>query len=294
MKNLKRLVAVALTIVMVCALSTVAFAANLSVRDQDNYTVFVTPATITQGTTEFTVGIGIKDTRDGETLNIVQASGSQVNLLLYNSVQATLDAGIEIKSISSNLVDVGTYGENYLYGTAEEGMDGAFGLMMTPFVADNTALTDETPIFTITCSINEDAAVGTYTIAKGEYSQADLNDGNGEGASAVMPETYDLVTVTAAQAAEEEVDATVISQGKETVNGKDNSYWGVWVGRYSVSAGTKTLKKVVVTFDGDTRNKEYAKDGLSITGDGTVNFEVAILGVPDEFQTASKAVATLQ
>ena len=162
--------------------------------------------------------------------------------------------------------------------------------IMFSAAGDPAELTGVVKMADITVTRADNAETSVLTL-----SAATASDYDGDYQPTVATLT---ITWPGAQAAEEEVDATVISQGKETVNGVNNSYWGVWVGRYSVSAGTKTLKKVVVTFNGDTRNngaaKEYAKDGLSITGDGTVNFEVAILGVPDEFLTASKAVATLQ
>lgn len=285
MKNLKKIVTIVLTVVMVCAFSTVVFAAgNLS--NANTYAVKALPVDLTEGDTSVKVDFVVAQTGANATDLILDGSDSQpamITIALTLDSKLSTSAGKITTPIAGATVSNIDCGDGYFYAKVN--------------IKSAITLTSTTPVLSIDFDLSSAAVANdTYTISYDKSVDdliiVDQVTGTQSGKFASNPDI--VFTAKAAQAAEEEVDATVISQGKETVNGVNNSYWGVWVGRYSVSAGTKTLKKVVVTFDGDTRNKEYAKDGLSITGDGTVNFEVAILGVPDEFLNASKAVATLQ
>lgn len=280
MKNLKRLVAVALTVVMLCALSTVSFAAvNLDYSNEIEFSAVVSPATVAPGE-DVTLTFYMKD------------KGADDSVELTDGGTFGFNFAIDTTKFTYKTV---TLGQSFTKTFASKDVNGVTYYTNTLEAASTATVNKDEAIFTYVFTVNEGVENGTYDLITATQSGY-CGDLVGYEAGDY---SYNFGQVTVQGASqEEEVVATVLSQGKETVNGVNNSYWGVWVGRYSVSAGTKTLKKVVVTFNGDTRNngaaKEYAKDGLSITGDGTVNFEVAILGVPDEFLTASKAVATLQ
>ena len=291
MKNIKKLVAIALTVAMLCAFSTVAFADALADANKANYDFFVKPATITQGTTEFTVEIGAYDTT-GKTIDMPMASNSKASL--YASLDsAAQSAGIKSTAIATEVDATTTYSSVHDTTTAYLSQ---FCLDLT-FDKAAVSLGQDAPMAKVTFSIPADVAPGTYylTFDSAKYDDLLLSDGTiGQAVSFpnVVGEKYALVTVTAAQT-ETTVTATNAGAAYETVFGEENSYWGVWVGSYKVTPGTKTMKKVSVAFT-NSGHDAFEQDGLSITGSGEVTFKVAIVGVPETYKDASVATVTLQ
>lgn len=102
------------------------------------------------------------------------------------------------------------------------------------------------------------------------------------------------VTVEAAAASEPTVVTGIAATNAEykVVQGAENSYWGVWVGTYTVNAGGKALVKAKVDFA--AADKSFETDALNVEGSGDVVFDIAIIGVPTEYQNEGIATATLQ
>lgn len=298
MKNVKRIMAIALTVVMLCSLSTVAFADALADANKANYDFFVKPATITQGTTEFTVEIGAYDA-SGKTIDMPMSTTAKASL--YASLDAaTIAAGVKSKSIATDLnatVD---------YSSVHDSSSDYLSQFCLDLVFDKEAvsLSKDAPLAEVTFTVPADIAAGTYyiTFDSAKYDDLLLSDGTiGQAVSfPVAGKSYALVTVTAAQT-EETKDFTGTAAYDNFKGATGDWYLGVWVGTYNVTSGSdaKAIKKISVTFTGDTKHefvvdKDRNNKDLDISGEGTTEFKIAIVGVPEALKDASVATATIE
>jgi len=267
MKSLKRILAVILTIATVCAFSTVAFAADLGTS---SYKVELVPSktTVAPGET-FTVAVYLLDA-ENENENITFVAGPMAALELHYTgivgARTADDVAIPDGANKTSMAFADTY-VNIFYDHEADMIVGK-----------------DIPYAVVTFVAGEEDI--TFSVVDGG-----LNDYNGGYAEADTSATA-TVTVKAAQAEEEVVDATKISEGTETIFGKENSYWGVWVGTYSVTPGAKSIKKATVSFA--EAGKTFETGAIAADGPGAVEFKVAIVGVPAEYATGSAATVTLQ
>lgn len=143
--------------------------------------------------------------------------------------------------------------------------------------------------FTATCL--DEGKMSTSPIAiKGDVTICDSTTNNilyfgnsADWALTIEPAASEPTVVTGIEADSAEY---------KVVQGAENSYWGVWVGTYTVNAGGKALVKAKVDFA--AADKSFETDALNVEGSGDVVFDIAIIGVPTEYQNAGIATATLQ
>lgn len=272
---MKKFTSIIAIVVALFVMTTSAFAATISVESQDNYELFVTPATIEQGETEFVAYIGVKDST-GATIDITSGADAYMNLYLFISNKA-MDAGIYATKIES---DVANFMEDSTY-YGNEGYEGYFGAAMTLDKA-NLTLSEATPVLKVTFAIDEDAEVGTYQLTNDAektsevegWAQVDAADQAGNGASFAFS-SHDLVTVTAPA---QKTPASFSNKTPEfkTYTANNKTYKNVWTGAYTVTANDDNVTGVEV----------YIKDALAGQFDielagGTADFEIAVIGKPD-------------
>lgn len=143
--------------------------------------------------------------------------------------------------------------------------------------------------FTATC-LNEGAiATAPFTVS-GDAMICDST--TNDILYAGMDTTWALTIEPAASEPTVVTGIAATSAEYKVVQGAENSYWGVWVGTYTVNAGGKALVKAKVDFA--AADKSFETDALNVEGSGDVVFDIAIIGVPTEYQNAGIATATLQ
>lgn len=185
MRNLKRLVSVVLSTAVLC--STVAFADTLDALNKARYSMFVDAASIEQGTTTFTVNIGIKDST-GATIDIPQDADS--SSMFYTTLsEEAVNAGIKAVEITSEVATV----------VDPDCGDGEYFGCNIAFDKSDVSLSASTPIITATFTAPADLAVGSYSLiaADGEMDLLTLSDKNGNESGTIVWDDTVFVTVAA-------------------------------------------------------------------------------------------------
>ena len=273
MKNLTRLFAIVLSVAMICSFATVSFADSINAMNSPNYVVFSIPAKITQGTTEFTVGFGIKDSR-GNTIDITADSSKAFSNLYFSLDEGATSAGIVPTGITTTVGTNDTslqYIDEYSFGT------------QIKFDKENVSLTAETAIINVTFTIPAEANVGTYKVAPfGGYDMGDVQDAAGQS-GALSWDALDVVTVAAKQD-----DVTPSIEGT-TANDQtgvaadgfvyDNAY-AVSVTLKGVSAISEGGIEFVPEFVGDWAKAEKAVFDFAGLGKGDAEYKAALINIP--------------
>ena len=277
MKNLKRIMAVVLTVVM---LSTVSYAAGLSSSDMVNYKAFINAATITQGTTEFTVNVGMKNIT-GATIDIpVNANPGYFSTAISDEAVA---AGIKATNITSDIVSI----------TDAVFEDTLFYCNINVDKAD-LVLDENTPLLSVTFTIPEDVDLGTYNLScvDGDYDGLALFGATSADATGVLWwEDAPFVTVKAAEEEKDEsVTAGTSAAGATKITyGKDYTGSKALDGKYLVKAdlGAAILDKdttFTVTYDNTTKPFGASMwEDLGIEIDGTLAANKIIVAVAFDF-----------
>lgn len=290
MKNLTRLFAIVLSVAMICSFATVSFADSISAINAMNYEVFSIPAKITQGTTEFTAGFGIKDKR-GNTIDITADASKAFSNLYFSLADDALNAGIVPTGITTAVGTRDTeleFVDEYSFGT------------QVKFDVTNVSLTAETAIINVTFTIPADVAVGTYTVAPfGGYDMGDVQDAAGMS-GALSWGALDLVTVEEAkQETTPEFDGAtgnVTEDGKIGVEGtKGDGTKVTYDNAYSVSVsmkngenadkvGVKFIPSYVLTTNGDNWASAAEAVFTPGLGKGDNGFTAALINIPAKFR----------
>ncbi len=269
MKNLKRLMAVVLTVVM---LSTVSFAAAINKETAANYKNVVNATTVTQGTTTFTVDIGVEDIT-GADINIPAHADSAATLAFQLS-QDALDAGIKVTDFTPLL------GVKHEYAYVDEA--GTYFFAYVAFTNEAVTVNKDTAIARVSFSAPADVATGTYKLNVYEGC-CNITDGATlEAAIFDNGSSYDFVTVTAAaQKTPYSISDSINTNA--TIKGAEKTYTGVWLGTYTVTPNDDVITGI--TINGSTINKTLAE------GEGQVIFKIAAIPAPAVAPTVTVNVA---
>lgn len=294
MKNFKKFIAIVSTFAMICS-STVALADAVNIANVSNYDFFVKPATITQGTTEFTVEMGVYDITDaGKTIDLPQGAGSTANI--YASLDAAaITAGIKSTEISTPL------NASVDYSSVHDESDEYLSQFCIDFVFDQAAvnLNKNAPMATVKFSVPADIAPGTYKITFDEtikYDGITLTD-SAAGQAAPLSldgKSYDFVTVTAAAPAGPTIESKPADNGAikleyTNVDAANKTLEGKYIVMNSVETpvGLTAASRVIVKYE-DAQNPslnkevEYGKtifEYLGITGEGKTTTKGIKFGV---------------
>lgn len=262
MKNLKKVMAIILTIAMVCACSTVAFAANLGASEYD---IKVVPSKTTVAPGEsFTVAVYLVDSTD-ENADITFVGGP------CGAIELEYTGAPTVTSFGGDFVDDFTQKDSSVYMWIED--DSA-----------DWVIGKNKPWGTI--EVTAGSSDMTFNAFDDGIGDTDGNEGTCNAS--------DVVTVKVAQT-ETTKDFAGTAEYTNVQGKSGDNIFGVWVGTYNVTAGdaAKAIKKVSVAFTGDS-HAPFVVDGLNISGAGTTTFKVAIVGVPEALKDASVATATIQ
>ncbi len=281
MKNLKRLVAIALSVVMICALSTVAFADEIAQANAQFYALTIKPATITQGTTTFSVDFVLTDTRaTDKTIDIVGSSSNTMNSFFGLKVDdAASTAGVKIVSVTSaaaNVVQWENTGSQYM---------GELQLL------NAVSLSATQPVLTVNFEVPANIAKGDYSIKASDNDYrltlwdkgaASGNIGSKDWAATKILTVNEAVQFTPAEWS----GGTTVTMAPFTAN-DGTKYKNVWTSEYTVVANDDTINGVKLVFTGSHASAQHTYEIKSaalagVSGPGGATFKVAVVGAPEE------------
>jgi len=248
MKNIKKIMAIILTIAMVCACSTVAFAANLG---ESEYDIKVVPSKTTVAPGEsFTVAVYLVDSTD-ENADVTFVGGP------CGAIELTYTGAPTVTSFGGDFTDEFTQKASSVYMWIED--DSA-----------DWVIGKNKPWGTIEVTAgSSDMTFGAFADGIGD---TDGNEGTCNDA--------DAVTVTVK--AEDPVTPATVTAGTATTKtyvGKTtgNTYNNVWFNTFAAVSNDQIIKSITLKFNG---YEKALNIGTKLEGGGTYTFDVAIVGAP--------------
>lgn len=299
MKNFKRLMAVVMTVVMLCALSTVAFAAS-TIDESATYT--------------FEVKTDKTEYAPGDDMYVsVYVYGPESSFQIESDTSSALIYGFKVPS---DLVDMtgmlngrgnalasGNITKNYDLLAAKGSYQDAGSVKA---ITENISVNDEESY--APAVITKDTAVATYkfkvssaitattsfniTVMADNIAAVDSYTGVQMKSVQAKDATVTVKVATPEPPAEPTVD-TDAAEGYTTVIGTNGTiYNNVWVGEYSATPETgAALTSMTVSFKDGAKVFDVA-DYKTVEGEATLEFSIALIGVPTSENLAGTVAAT--